>query len=101
MTTADRSSTAPVAIVTGALAPYTHVLYEALAQRLARPLTVLTCTQRETARQWVIGRPQHYRHEVLPGLRWHRDTVRNLYVNPSVAGRRRPRAPPAGRRNEF
>ena len=96
---------APVVVVAGALAPYTHVLYEALGQELARdlgrPLHVLTCTPRETARQWVIGAPCHYRHEVLPGLRWHRDSVRNLYVNPAVAGRLRRLEPAALVLNDF
>ncbi|KQT47659.1 glycosyl transferase family 1 [Methylobacterium sp. Leaf456] len=77
----------PVVVVTGALAPYTHVLYERLAERLDRPLHVLSCTPREAARQWVVEAPRLFRHAVLPGLRWHRDAVRNLYVNPAVVPR--------------
>ncbi len=77
----------PIVVVTGALAPYTHVLYERLAERLDRPLHVLSCTPRETARQWVVEAPLLFRHAVLPGLRWHRDAVRNLYVNPAVVPR--------------
>lgn len=77
----------PAVIVTGALAPYTHVLYERLAASIDRPLHVLSCTARETARKWVVETPRLFRHEVLPGLRWHRDAVRNLYVNPAVVTR--------------
>ena len=92
---------APVVVVTGALAPYTHVLYEALAEALDRPLHVLSCTSRETARQWTLDAPTRYRHAVLPGLRWHRSADRNLYVNPSVVGRLRSLAPKALILNDF
>ncbi|MFC7664887.1 glycosyltransferase family 4 protein [Methylorubrum suomiense] len=88
-------------IVTGALAPYTHVLYERLAERLDRPLHVLSCTKRESARQWVVEAPRLFRHEVLPGLRWHRDAVRNLYVNPAVVTRLAALRPAALVLNDF
>ncbi|MFG5118010.1 glycosyltransferase [Methylorubrum sp. POS3] len=91
----------PVVIVTGALAPYTHVLYERLAERLDRPLHVLSCTKRESARQWVVEAPRLFRHEVLPGLRWHRDAVRNLYVNPAVVTRLAALRPAALVLNDF
>ncbi|MEH3116129.1 MAG: glycosyltransferase family 4 protein [Methylorubrum populi] len=88
---ADALAGRPVVVVTGALAPYTHVLYERLAERLAgrfgRALHVLSCTPRESARQWVLEPSRLYRHAVLPGLRWHRSSVRNLYVNPAVVPR--------------
>jgi hypothetical protein len=41
----------PVVVVTGALAPYTQVLYRALAAALDAPLTVLACAAREPARR--------------------------------------------------
>ncbi|AWN54344.1 glycosyltransferase [Methylobacterium sp. 17Sr1-1] len=77
----------PVVVVTGALAPYTQVLYRALAAALDRPLAVLACAAREPARQWELAAADGYGFEVLPGLRWHRDAVRNLYVNPGVVTR--------------
>lgn len=91
----------PLVVVTGALAPYTHRLYEHLAQRLDRPLHVLSCTPRETARQWVVEAPRHFRHEVLPGLRWHRDAIRNLYLNPAVVPRLASLRPAALVLNDF
>ena len=91
----------PVVVVTGALAPYTHVLYERLAERLDRPLHVLSCTPRESARQWVVEAPRLFRHAVLPGLRWHRDAVRNLYVNPAVVPRLAALRPAAIVLNDF
>lgn len=95
----------PVVVVTGALAPYTHVLYERLAERLAdrdgRALHVLSCTPRESARQWVMPPPRLYRHAVLPGLRWHRSSIRNLYVNPAVMPRLAALRPAAVVLNDF
>ncbi len=95
----------PVVVVTGALAPYTHVLYEGLAEALAdrfgRPLHVLSCTARESARQWVMPPPRLYRHAVLPGLRWHRSSIRNLYVNPAVVTRLVAHPPAALVLNDF
>ena len=75
----------PLVVVTGALAPYTHILYERLAASIDRPLHVLACSGREKARQWDIPPPETYDYAVLPGLRWHRSTVDNHYVNPIVA----------------
>jgi glycosyltransferase involved in cell wall biosynthesis len=97
----DMSERRPVVVVTGALAPYTHVLYERLAERLDRPLHVLSCTPREAARQWVVEAPRLFRHAVLPGLRWHRDAVRNLYVNPAVVTRLAALKPAAIVLNDF
>ncbi|CAO4177225.1 Glycosyltransferase family 4 protein [Methylorubrum populi] len=95
----------PVVVVTGALAPYTHVLYECLAERLrdefGRALHVLSCTPRESARQWVMPPPRLYRHAVLPGLRWHRSSVRNLYLNPAVVARLASLDPAAVVLNDF
>lgn len=100
-TVAEARGRHPVVVVTGALAPYTHVLYERLAERLDRPLHVLSCTPREAARQWVVETPRLFRHEVLPGLRWHRDAVRNLYVNPAVVPRLAGLSPAALVLNDF
>ncbi len=91
----------PVVVVTGALAPYTQVLYRALAAALDRPLTVLACAAREPARQWDLAAADGYRFAVLPGLRWHRDAVRNLYVNPSVVPRLAQMRPSAVILNDF
>ncbi len=77
----------PVVVVTGALAPYTQVLYERLAGLLRAPLHVLACSARETARQWDLDLARGYGFEVLPGFRWHRSATSNLYVNPSVVAR--------------
>ncbi|TGD95679.1 glycosyltransferase family 4 protein [Methylobacterium nonmethylotrophicum] len=91
----------PVVVVTGALAPYTQVLYRALAAALDRPLAVLACTAREPARQWQLAAADGYDFSVLPGLRWHRDAVRNLYVNPGVVTRLARLRPAAVILNDF
>ncbi|KMO31110.1 glycosyltransferase [Methylobacterium aquaticum] len=95
------SADRPVVVVTGALAPYTQVLYRALASVLDRPLTVLACAAREPARQWELAAADGYGFAVLPGLRWHRDAVRNLYVNPSVVPRLAALRPAAVILNDF
>lgn len=77
----------PVVIVTGALAPYTHLLYDLLADALDRPVHVMACSARETGRRWELDPARRYGFEVLPGLRWHRNTVLNHYANPAVAVR--------------
>ncbi len=91
----------PVVIVTGAIAPYTHVLYERLARALARPLHVLACSAREASRQWSLEEPRHYRLEVMPGLRVYRSTVTNHYANPSVFLRLAALRPKAMVLNDF
>ncbi|KMO21014.1 glycosyltransferase [Methylobacterium platani] len=96
-----RDGERPVVVVTGALAPYTQVLYRALAAALDRPLTVLACAAREPARQWELAAADGYGFAVLPGLRWHRDAVRNLYVNPSVVPRLAGSRPAAVILNDF
>jgi glycosyltransferase involved in cell wall biosynthesis len=78
-----------IVIVTGAMAPYTHRLYDALAAVIDEPLHVLVCVEREPARSWELAHATRYQVEVLPGLRWHRDAATNLYFNPSVDGRLR------------
>lgn len=101
MSGAEPAGGRPVAIVIGALAPYTHVLYEKLAAEIDRPLHVLACSARETSRHWELPSARGYRFEVLPGLRWHRSTVKNLYVNPGVALRLRALKPGAVILNDF
>ncbi|AWB24019.1 glycosyl transferase family 1 [Methylobacterium currus] len=91
----------PVVVVTGALAPYTQVLYRELAAALDRPLTVLACAAKEPARQWELAAADGYGFAVLPGLRWHRDAVRNLYVNPGVVARLAAARPAAVILNDF
>lgn len=91
----------PVVVVTGALAPYTHVLYNDLARALDRPLHVLACSAGETSRLWRLDQDRAYRFEVLPGLRWHRSTVVNHYANPSVARRLMVLRPAAVVLNDF
>jgi glycosyltransferase involved in cell wall biosynthesis len=87
--------------VTGALAPYTHLLYTLLAEVLDHPLHVLACSARETARQWSLDENRRYGFEVLPGLRWHRDTVTNHYANPSVITRLLALGPAVAILNDF
>ena len=91
----------PVVVVTGALAPYTHVLYNDLARGLDRPLRVLVCSAGETSRLWRLDQDRAYGFEVLPGLRWHRSTVVNHYANPSVARRLLALRPAALVLNDF
>ena len=74
-------------IVTGSLTPYTVRAYGAFAERCGEELHVLTCAAIEPHRAWEIARPDHFDHVVLPGLRWHRNDVSHLYVNPSVVTR--------------
>lgn len=82
-----------ILIVTGAMAPYTHLLYDALARAIDEPLHVLACVEREPSRSWKWSDTGHYRMEVLPGVRLHRGTTRNFYYNPAVVRRLRELAP--------
>ena len=85
----------------GALAPYTHVLYTRLAETLDRPLHVMACSARETARQWHLDENRRYGFEVLPGIRWHRNTAVNHYLNPSVVTRLAALKPAVAVLNDF
>lgn len=98
---ADAGTERPIVVVVGALAPYTHQLYERLAAKLSAPLHVLACSARETSREWELPAAQGYRFEVLPGLRWHRSSVSNLYVNPAVVRRLATLRPAAVVLNDF
>ncbi len=88
-------------IVTGAMAPYTHLLYQALAAAIDEPLHVLTCVAREPSRSWALPSASGYTVEVLPGLRVHRGTTRNYYFNPAVGRRLRELAPRLVVVNDF
>ncbi len=76
-----------IVIVTGARAPYTHLLYEALGEAASEPVHVLTCTEREATRLWQIPPARAYRHAVLPGLRVTRSLTSTVYFNPAVVWR--------------
>lgn len=76
-----------IVILTGARAPYTHLLYEALGQASSEAVHVLTCTEREATRRWHIPPARAYRHEVLPGLRLTRSLTSTVYLNPAVVWR--------------
>lgn len=76
-----------IAIVTGSLTPYSSRVYDAFAGRHGETLHVFTCAGIEPHRAWSIPPPSHFHHTVLPGLRWHRDYVSHLYLNPAVIPR--------------
>ncbi|NEU11687.1 glycosyltransferase family 4 protein [Methylobacterium sp. BTF04] len=97
----DARRPGPVVILVGALAPYTHRLYERVAAELNRPLHVLACTAREAARQWELPGQHAYRFEVLPGLRWYRSALSNVYLNPAVLPRLRAIRPSVLIVNDF
>ena len=74
-------------IVIGARAPYMHRLYERWARRwTARS----TCSPAAPGRRRGNGScpsPTAYRFAVVPGLRWYRSAVSNLYINPAIVPR--------------
>lgn len=76
-----------LAIVTGSLTPYTVRAYDAFAQREREELHVYSCAHLEPHRAWQVPAPQHFKHEVLAGLRWHRDDASHLYANPAIVPR--------------
>lgn len=73
-----------VVIVTGAIAPYTNRLYNAVGQKLSTSLAVLTCSGVEPQRKWSMPEPTDYELKVLSGLRRHLSYTSHVYVNPSV-----------------
>ncbi len=77
----------PIAIITGSLTPYTVRAYDAFAERHGEDLHVLTCARIEPHRAWEVASPRHFKHSVLPGLRWHRHDASHVYANPSVVTR--------------
>ena len=90
-----------IVIVTGARAPYTHLLYEALGEAVAELVHVLACTDREATRLWQIPPARAYRYEVLPGLRLTRSLVSTIYFNPAVVWRLMALAPSLLIVNDF
>jgi peptidoglycan/xylan/chitin deacetylase (PgdA/CDA1 family)/glycosyltransferase involved in cell wall biosynthesis len=70
--------------VCGALAPYTHRLFEAVAADTHLNLNVLSCTEREPHRRWEIPPPENYGLRTLPGLRYHGSELANTYFNPRI-----------------
>ena len=73
-----------VAIVTGALAPYTHRLFNELVAAGGFDVTVLACAQLEPHRQWKIAGPASYRLVTMGGLALHRSAASHVYFNPTV-----------------
>ena len=73
-----------VAIVAGAIAPYTHRLYESIVAVSDIELNVLTCTETEPNRYWAIPQATRYTRKTLHGLRYHLNDLRHIYLNPSV-----------------
>jgi glycosyltransferase involved in cell wall biosynthesis len=83
------------------MAPYTHLLYAALARTIAEPLHVLACVAREPSRSWDLPPAEGFTVEVLPGFRKHRDATRNFYLNPAVGDRLGALAPRVVIVNDF
>lgn len=73
-----------IAIVTGAIAPYSNRLFNALAAAHDLDLHVFTCAEIEPQRQWRVAPATNYNLKVLSGLRYHIDDMRHVYFNPSV-----------------
>ena len=92
---APASLSRPIVFIAGAIAPYTNRLYDAFAEHTGVNLHVLACVDVEPQRRWQMPEAKHYKLEVLRGLRFHRNDLRNVYLNPSIVGRLfrlRPRA---------
>ena len=70
--------------VCGALAPYTHRLFEAVSADPHLNLNVLSCTEREPHRKWEIPPPENYNLKTIPGIRYHGSELTNTYFNPLV-----------------
>lgn len=73
-----------VAVVTNSITPYTHRLYDRLAEKHGIDLTIFQCVARESARQWVLPKAQHYRIETLKGLSIKSGDVSDVHINPEV-----------------
>jgi len=76
-----------IAIVTGNLTPYTRRLYDNYAAKFGADLHIFSCAGREPHRNWELAPPDHCQHETLPGLRWHRNYVSHVYLNPAILKR--------------
>lgn len=70
--------------VCGALAPYTHRLFEAVPAAKDIDLHVLSCTDREPHRQSEVSVPKSYTFKTIPGRRHHASELSNIYFNPMV-----------------
>ncbi len=81
-----RGRTVRVAIVTGAIAPYTNRLYDSAVSRLNVVIEVLACEAIEPQRKWTLPEPEHYTLTRLPGVRYHPSYTSHVYLNPSVVG---------------
>jgi glycosyltransferase involved in cell wall biosynthesis len=73
-----------IVIVSGAIAPYSNRLFNALAADHNLNLHVLTCADTEPQRKWRVAPATNYTLKVLSGLRYHIDDMRHVYFNPSV-----------------
>jgi glycosyltransferase involved in cell wall biosynthesis len=73
-----------VAIVSGAIAPYSNRLFNSLAAAHDLDLHVFTCADTEPQRKWRVAPATNYNLKVLSGLRYHIDDMRHVYFNPSV-----------------
>lgn len=71
-------------MVSGILTPYTHALFEKVAERHQLDMQVLTCSDAEPSRDWCLPEARSYARATMKGLRWHLGYVRHIYVNPSV-----------------
>ncbi|MBL8567197.1 MAG: glycosyltransferase [Hyphomicrobiaceae bacterium] len=85
-TTRDRVR---IAIITGAIAPYTNRLFDSAASQLDVQIEVLACETIEPQRKWLLPEPEHYTLTRLPGLRYHVSYTSHIYFNPAVVGRLR------------
>lgn len=75
---------APIAFVTGHVAPYDKRLLEAFVDRTGENLQVYSCIDNEPHRSWVIGKPRNFALKILPGYRKHISDISHIYVNPSI-----------------
>lgn len=73
-----------IAVVSGAIAPYSNRLYNAVAGAYDLDLHVFTCVETEPQRKWRVDPAIAYTLKTLPGLRYHIDDMRNVYFNPSI-----------------
>jgi glycosyltransferase involved in cell wall biosynthesis len=73
-----------IAIVSGAIAPYSNRLFNAIAEAHDLDLHVFTCAENEPQRQWRVDPAINYTLKTLPGLRYHMNQLSHVYFNPTV-----------------
>jgi glycosyltransferase involved in cell wall biosynthesis len=73
-----------IAIVSGAIAPYSNRLFNAIAKVHDIDLHVFTCAENEPHRQWRVEPAVNYTLKTLPGLRYHVNQLSHVYLNPTV-----------------